>query len=163
MTKQQVETLFRQHYRRMYAAAYGVLYDEQESKDAVSDVFATLLESKVELLPNTAGEYLLSAVRHNCLNRLRDKNNRQRIALLYVSSLPDNDDNTVEERWQGLCDFAHKELSEKELKIFTMRFLDGKAYKDICTQAGISRVAVWKHLSHIKKLLTEHFNNSKQP
>lgn len=73
MEKRQVEILFRQHYRRMYAAAYSMLYDEQESKDAVSDVFASLLEGNVELLPDAAGQYLLTAVRHNCMNRLRDK------------------------------------------------------------------------------------------
>lgn len=162
MQKQQAEILFHRHYRRMYAAAYGLLYDEQESKDAVSDVFASLLESNVELLSDTAGQYLLSAVRHKCLNLLRDKTNRERIARLYVNSLPDEDDNAVEDEWRQLCDFAHKELSEQELVIFTMRFLDGKDYKDICAQTGISRIAVWKHLSHIQTLLKEHYNSKQQ-
>lgn len=162
MRKRQVEILFRQHYRRMYAAAYSLLYDGQESKDAVSDVFASLLENNVELLPDAAGQYLLSAVRHHCLNRLRDKTNRERTARLYVSSLQDDDDNAVEDEWRQLCDFAHKKLSEQELAIFTMRFLDGKDYKDICAATGISRIAVWKHLSHIKKLLQQHYNSKQQ-
>lgn len=32
MEKQEVEILFRKHYRRMYAVAFGLLYDGQESK-----------------------------------------------------------------------------------------------------------------------------------
>lgn len=157
MKKRQVEMLFRQYYRRMYTAAYGLLYDDQESMDAVSDIFVSLLEGNIELLPDTAGQYLLSAVRHNCLNRLRDKTNRERIAQLYVSSLQGDNSNSVEDKWQQLCELAHKELSEQELAIFKMRFLDGKDYKDICTATGISRIAVWKHLSHIKKLLKQNF------
>lgn len=96
MIKRQIEILFRQHYRRMYAVAYSLLYDEQESKDAVSDVFASLFESNVELLPDSAGQYLLSAVRHNCLNSLRDKTNRERIVRLYVSSLQADDGSATE-------------------------------------------------------------------
>lgn len=162
MKKRQVEILFRQYYRRMYAAAYGLLYDEQDSKDVVSDVFASLLESNMELLPDTESQYLLSAVRHKCLNSLRDKTNRERIVKLYVRSLEDDNGTDVEDDWRELCDYAHKELSEQELDIFSMRFLDGKDYKDICTATGTSRIAVWKHLSHIKKLLREHFNSKQQ-
>lgn len=69
----------------MYASTYALLYDEQEGKDVASDVFASLHESYLELLQDAAGKYLLSAVRHNCLNRLRDKTNRERIARLYAS------------------------------------------------------------------------------
>ena len=42
--------------------------------------------------------------------------------------------------------------------IFTLRFLDGKDYRAICAETGTSRIAVWKHLSHIVKVLKENIN-----
>ncbi len=160
MQKQKVEMLFRQYYKRMYAKAFGLLYDEQESKDVVSDIFVSLLESKIELLPSAEGQYLLSAMHNRCLKRLRDKSNRERIAKLYADSLQDEEDE--ERRLQELVDFANRELSEQELTIFTMRFIDGREYKEICDVVGISRFAVWKHLKHIMNLLKQYYNNPDQ-
>ena len=50
MTKKEFEDIYRQHYARMYRLARTMLYDADESKDVVSDVFAQLLESTGFLL-----------------------------------------------------------------------------------------------------------------
>ena len=49
MEKKEISTLFRQYYGRMYGMAVSILYDEQESKDVVSDIFERLLESDTVL------------------------------------------------------------------------------------------------------------------
>lgn len=152
MDKQQVETLFRQYFRQMYTVAYGITYDEQESKDAVCDVFAALLESHVALLPATAEGYLLRATRNRCLNLLRGKSNRKRIEQLYVS-LSADDDTDNEEQLQQLLAFARRNLTEQDLLLFTLRFIDGKDYKEICAATGLSRISVWKHITKIMKIL----------
>ena len=41
-----------------------------------------------------------------------------------------------------------------------MRFLDGRSYEEIGAELGISRVAVWKHLSHLMTTIKEQFNIS---
>ena len=157
MDRQHVEQLFRQHYRHMYAVACSLLYDGQESEDVVSEVFAQLLESDTELLPVSAEGYLMVAVRNRCLKRLRDKSNRERILRLYADELQDDDDWHDDEReLDRLRQLAHTLLSPQELHLFTQRFLDGKDYKTICTETGTSRIAVWKHLSHIVKVLKEN-------
>ena len=38
-----IQRLFMQHYAKMLRVARTILYDEQESKDVVSDIFAGLL------------------------------------------------------------------------------------------------------------------------
>ena len=140
MDRQHVEQLFRQHYRHMYAVACSLLYDGQESEDVVSEVFAQLLESDTELL-------------------LRDKSNRERILRLYSDELHDGDDWLDDERrLKQLRQLAHTLLSPQELHLFTLRFLDGKDYRAICAETGTSRIAVWKHLSHIVKVLKENIN-----
>ena len=54
MTKREIENLFKTHYTRMYRLAASILYDEDESKDVVSEVFARLMDSDVTLRPDTA-------------------------------------------------------------------------------------------------------------
>ena len=83
INKETIELLFRQHYLRMYQLARVLLKDDAASKDVVSEVFADVLDGKIQLgldnetiaseppLPSTnAGSYLLVCVRHKCLNLL---------------------------------------------------------------------------------------------
>ena len=49
--KTDIERLFRSHYEKMYHLAKTILYDDAESRDAVSEVFAQLLREPITLLP----------------------------------------------------------------------------------------------------------------
>ena len=60
MTRREIETLFKTYYTRMYRLAASILYDEDESKDVVSEVCARLMASDVTLRPDTAEAYLLT-------------------------------------------------------------------------------------------------------
>lgn len=42
----QVEQLFKSHYRRMYLLAAAYLHDAEAAKDTVADVFAALAEGR---------------------------------------------------------------------------------------------------------------------
>lgn len=54
MESQAVQGLFLQHYAKMLRVARTILGDEQESKDVVSDIFASLLHGRTVLMPATA-------------------------------------------------------------------------------------------------------------
>lgn len=56
--------------------------------------------------------------------------------------------------------FAHTHLTLQEQTIFRMRFLDAKSYEEIGAALGISRVAVWKHLSHLMTTIKGQFDIS---
>ena len=43
MERHDIQWLFKQHYAKMLRVARTILYDEQESKDVVSDIFEGLL------------------------------------------------------------------------------------------------------------------------
>ena len=159
MERHHVERLFRQYYRRMYVLSCSLLYDRQESEDVVSEVFASLLEVDTQLLPASTEGYLMAAVRNRCLKRLRDKSNRERIIHLYSCEMQENNWEEDERRLVQLRYLAHTLLTSQELRLFTLRYLDGKDYKAICAEMGISRIAVWKHLSHIVKVLKENVKN----
>ncbi|MGI6233442.1 MAG: sigma factor, partial [Prevotella sp.] len=69
-SKEQDKQLFLRHYRELFATAFFLLHNEEESRDAVQEVFVRLLENDTVLREDTARNYLLTAVRHYCLNRL---------------------------------------------------------------------------------------------
>ena len=69
MTRKDVESLFKTHYTEMYHLALTLLFDEAESKDVVSDVFAHLLNKvrrdEFEIRNNdTLQAYLQTSVRN---------------------------------------------------------------------------------------------------
>ena len=49
MTKEEFESIYRQHYAKMYRLARTMLYDADESKDVVSDIFARLLRERLRV------------------------------------------------------------------------------------------------------------------
>ena len=98
MTRKDVESLFKTYYTQMYHLALTLLFDEAESKDVVSEVFASLLSGKAAIKreqsdagissaereqarpkvktmvrADNARAFLLASVRHRCLNVLQHK------------------------------------------------------------------------------------------
>lgn len=156
MEMNETERLFRQHYAKMYRVARSLLYDEQESKDVVSDVFESLLHRSAPLLPATEEAYLLTSVRNRCLKRLRHEEMMRRQPTTDVADEP------ADEHLDDIMQYATVHLSGLEQRIFTQRFTEGCSYAEIAAAEGISKVAVWKHLSHLLKQVKNHFNPCEQ-
>lgn len=157
MERQRIQRLFKQHYAKMLRVARTILYDEQESKDVVSDIFEGLLRGQTVLMPDTEERYLLTSVRNQCLKRIRHQETRLRMEAAtseQTSEVADNDD----ERMTDIAEFVVGHLTEQEQRIFHLRFAEGYSYEEIASSEGISRVAVWKHLSHALKEIRNRFN-----
>ena len=155
MEKNVIQRLFKQHYAKMYRVARTILYDEQESEDVVSDIIENLFRGQTVLMPDTEERYLLTSVRNMCLKRLRHTS----IPLDGIGYFEPKDDSAVEnEQLTDIDEFVACHLSEQEQRIFRLRFTDGCSYEEIAAAEGISRVAVWKHLSHALNLIRNHFN-----
>ena len=155
MEKKYVQMLFMQHYAKMLRVARTILGDEQESKDVVSDVFANLLHGQTLLMAGSEERYLLTSVRNQCLKRLRNEEVKQRMVEMALAdqSAHGQDD----ERLTDIDEFVASHLSQQEQRIFRLRFTEGCSYAEIAASEGISRVAVWKHLSHVLTLIRNHF------
>ncbi len=142
----------------MYRVARTILLDEHESKDVVSDIFERLLSGNTVLLPATEERYLLTSVRNQCIKRLHHEEVKRLAAESYSKEQDDTED---DERLGEVIDFARQSLSVQEQRIFDLRFNQGCSYEEIAIAEGISKVAVWKHLSHLITIIKEHFNSSK--
>ena len=151
-----IQRLFKQHYAKMLRVARTILYDEQESKDVVSDIFEGLLRGRTVLMPDTEERYLLTSVRNQCLKRIRHQEMRLRMETAPAEQPSDVEDE--DERMTDIVEFVVSHLTEQEQRIFHLRFTGGYSYEEIASSEGISRVAVWKHLSHALKEIRNHFN-----
>lgn len=155
MERQEIQQLFIQHYAKMLRVARTILYDEQESKDVVSDIFVNLLQGRTALMPDTAEYYLLTSVRNQCFKRIRHEEVKDRIKKSAISEQT-SDSDTEDERLTDINEFVASQMTEQEQRIFRLRFTDGYSYDEIAIAEGISRIAVWKHLSHVLKGIRNH-------
>ena len=157
MERETVRQLFMQHYAKMQRVARSLLCDGQESEDVVSDIFESLLRGQTVLVPGTEERYLMTSVRNQCLKRLRHE------AIVRNSSLPASQkgEETEDERLTDIVEFVLVHLSMQEQRIFRLRFTEGYSYEEIAVAEGISKVAVWKHLSHAITEIRKRFNPQK--
>ena len=167
MKKKEIKILFQQHYGPMIRLAKRMLYDDEESRDVVSEVFATLI--KTDILPKNMEGYLMASVRNRCLNLLEHKDVRAKFEQAYTLEMKQNmvtDDDTisytsVEQWYQQMMAYAKKHLTEQTLLVFRMRHIDGMKYQEIADQLGISRVMVYKHLTKAMNTIKEYNNQKK--
>ena len=150
-----IQRLFKQHYAKMLRVARTILYDEQESKDVVSDIFESLLRGQTVIMADTEERYLLTSVRNQCLKRIRHQETRLHMEAATAEQTATADD---DERLADIVEFVVGHLTEQEQRIFHLRFTGGYSYDEIASAEGIGRVAVWKHLSHALKEIRNRFN-----
>ena len=170
--KQLIHHLFKAHYAQMYRLAVSILYDEDESKDVVSEVFARLIGSDTVLRPDTIEVYLLASVRNQCRNVLERRQVRERFLRL-MSAETVQQTNSEEEtlRMEELIQYINEQLPPLTLQIFKLRFLSEKPRDDgrnlgmmtcqeIANTLGISRQTVHSHLQQSVERIKDFFKQT---
>ena len=159
MTREEFENIYRQHYAKKYRLARTMLYDVDESKDVVSDIFARLLRDCDGPQKDKIEGYLMTAVRNRCRDVLSHKSMRERVERLFLQEsmqshiVSMNDD----DRLELLMQFIEAELPPLSQQIFRLRFLREMSYEEVAQAAGVSKVTVYNHLSQSVQRIKEHF------
>ncbi len=154
-----IEALYRLHYDDLLRRACILLHDEEDARDAVSDVMARLMAA--DILPESEKlvAYVRSSVRFECLNRLKRMKLQERMR----RALP-LDDETLdsrgeeEEQYREYQQFIQTELTPQTRRVFEMHYTEQLKYREIAEQVGISEAAVYKHLSQAISKLKNRFN-----
>ena len=163
MTKSDLEILFKTHYAAMYRLAVSLLYDADEARDVVSDVFASLLDGGLAIRSDNARGFLLTCVRNSCINVIRHKQMRERFIKLYATNaepLADGPDDSI--TLAELREYIDNQLPPLSRRIFTMRYLQDMTCQQVAEAVGVSRVTVHHHLSQSLEKINTYFNNSKR-
>ena len=163
MTRKDVESLFKTHYTQMYHLALTLLFDEAESKDVVSDVFASLLSGSTIVRADNARAFLLASVRHRCLNVLQHKQVQERFAHLLTEDADTLiSDNLAEEQMQmeELMHYVRENLSPMEQNVFRLRYLKEMTCQEVAEALNVSRQTVHTHLKQTVEKIRKYFNSN---
>jgi len=102
------------------------------------------------------------AVRNRCYDIISHRTVQERMRRLYpldaVASVSNAEQK--EEHLLAIQQYAEANLTEQSHRIFRMRFEQGKQYKEIADELGISITAVYKHLSQALRKIRKHFNDN---
>ncbi|MBO4464429.1 MAG: sigma-70 family RNA polymerase sigma factor [Prevotella sp.] len=155
---QQYKELFLAEYGRMYRAAYIMLCDEDDAKDAVQDVFARLWEGAVPLRKETIRTYLLTCIRNRCLNIIAQRQSRQE-ALKHLTAEDADSGLHDEEIVEAIGRYVDEKLTPQTSRIIRMHYDEEQSYTQISSSLGISLSAVNKHIVQGLRKLRSTFNN----
>ena len=139
--KRGLELLFRQFYKPLVMYALKQLGCREEAEDVVQDVFVRLCEcQRFEAIERNVRSYLYQSVYNRCMDVL-EQNKGTRVELsdnalgFTDEEMPDDED------WNTRMDeiyAAVERLPERTREIFTAIVFQGKRYKDVADELGIS-------------------------
>ena len=145
-----LETIFREHQRRVFRAAYRITGNAHDAEDVLQTVFLRLAHQGEEsrALDNPAS-YLYRAAINAALDVLRGRRERRHVPLDEADAegrrgesprTPEQVHEAAEIRaWLRA---AIARLDPRPAEIFALRYLEGLGNRDIARTLGISRVAV---------------------
>ena len=121
LEKRNIEQLFRQNYSEMNHLARVLLGDDEEAEDVVQDIFLRVARNDI---PPKSDNYLLVAVRNACLNRIRQKQLREKVRnLLPIDADADFQPIDKElERLEDIAAFVNEQMEEPHRSIIHLRF-----------------------------------------
>lgn len=156
--EKQFKELFHSEYGRMFKAAYILLGDEDEAKDAVQDVFARLWDGTTPLREASQRTFLLTCVRNRCLNIIAQRQSRQE-AMQFLTSEAIDSGRHDEELVEAVNRYVDEKLPPQTGRIIKMHYNEEQSYKDISSELGISLSTVNKHIVQGLRKLRSTFKN----
>lgn len=155
--KPQFEAIYKGNYRQMYRLAYSMLEDEEEARDAVSQVFASMWQSQPAVGEGAVVGYLLTATRNQCLHALDRRRRQEELCEELRRQQRQPQEAGHRELMVELRRIIREHLTEQDRRVLSLHFDEEKTYSETARQLGISPSAVNKHitqsLSKIRTLL----------
>ena len=157
LEKRNIEQLFRQNYSEMNHLARVLLGDDEEAEDVVQDIFLRVARNDI---PPKSDNYLLVAVRNDCLNRIRQKQLHEKVKnLLPIDADADFQPiDKEQERLEDIASFVDGQMQEPHRSIFHLRFDDDLTIADIARRLGLNPNTTYKYLAQCLEHIRKHFN-----
>jgi RNA polymerase sigma factor (sigma-70 family) len=151
--------LYERYMDLVYALCYKYLRDEDESKDAVMQLFEQLITDLRKYEIQNFKSWLHSTARNYCLMQLRqrkmiagDVNDETEIRAMPSTVWPETDGLELETKLNQLDDCL-KTLSEEQRTSIALFYLNQKTYADIAELTGYDPKHVKSHLQNGRRNL----------
>ncbi|MDR0545057.1 MAG: RNA polymerase sigma-70 factor [Odoribacteraceae bacterium] len=155
--RRRFETLFKTHYAPLCNYVQAILGDFDEAEDVVQELFAHLWDDRKErTIVSSEKSYLYASARYRALNVLKHKAVMQRnnpLLVDFIESVQQEGYSEEEERAVEEISRVIGELPPRCREIFTKSCLEGKSYKEIADEAGISINTVKYHVKQAYKAI----------
>jgi len=156
------EKVFKEHYQHLCNFAFQFLKEKAASEEIVQDVFFKLWEKRESTEIKTIKSYLFSTVRNSCLNQIkhleiRDTYKQHNEAQIQYSE-QQNYDSVVENELSNHIEKAISSLPVERQKVFKLSRFEGKKYKEIAEELGVSVKTVESQMSKALKFLREELS-----
>ena len=151
-----LEQLFRRNYSEMIHLASVLLGDDEEAEDVVQDIFLRVADSDI---PPKNNNYLLTAVRNACLNRIRQMQLHDKVKGL-IPIEDESDLQPIDKRLERLDDIAayvDEQLEEPHRSIFHLRFDEDLTVSEIARRLGLNPNTAYKYLMQSIQQIRHHF------
>jgi RNA polymerase sigma-70 factor (ECF subfamily) len=145
--KKTFELLYKSNYRQMYRFAYSLLEEEEDARDAVSQVFAQMWHKRPQIKEDCITGYLMTAVRNQCINTLRT---RRQNAVIETELKIEQQQQQQEERQELLEELAriiNENLTEQDKRILALHYDEDMTYAETAHALGIRPATVNKHIT----------------
>ena len=156
MTNKELERLFRQNYSEMIHLASVLLGDDEEAEDVVQDIFLRVADNDI---PPKNDNYLLTAVRNACLNRIRQMQLHDKVkGLMPIDN--EADLQPIDKRLERLEDIAayvDEQLEEPHRSIFYLRFDEDLTVGEIARRLSLNQNTTYKYLMQSIQQIKNHF------
>lgn len=160
-----IETLFRSNYARLYHYAMQMIDDGELCRDIIADVFEQLWRQWDRIPDNKRNAMLYRSVHNRCIDHIRKLTTRQNYIEFFKATFSMEADSALNEDSDSIrfekIEKAIGTLPEIDQTIINRAFIDGRRYADIAEELQISLSSIKKHIAKaILKIRTECENNS---
>ena len=135
-----------------------MIHDEEDCHDIVGPAFQGIWKNLLRIDPDSVRGYLYSSVNHLAINHLRKQQRHRQYIDHYrhIASEAVTDDTLreYEERLNAAMRVVET-LKEPTRTILIRCYIDGKMYKEVAEEMGVSISMIKKHIGKALQMLAE--------
>lgn len=163
MNSIEFEHLFKTYYALLYRVAYDMLHDEEDSHDAVHEIFEKIWAKGERLRPETEKAFLVRSVYNHCLNLLARKERELQARQQYPEELAiTSADKIEEEKLREIRQFVESKMPPDTREVLWLCMDEEKTYAEAASTLNLSVAYVNKHMVRAYRMLRERFNPDKK-
>ena len=138
---------FNAHYRPLCLHALRFMGNAEEAEDVVQETFVSLWDKREQLETiKSIKSYLYTAVRNNCLTRVRDAKPTTPLDQVAPDEWLSEEEQVERAEMEARVWRMIDELPERRREIFLMAKRDGMSYKEIAEETGLTVKTIENHV-----------------
>lgn len=163
------ESFFKKYYQELTSIAYNYLKDKDDCKDIVQEVFIKVWEKKKDLIDDPkAIYYLVTAVKNNCISKLRKKVYHLSVEDATIQNeiradIYNEESAEIQFSTHEFITTALEKLPPKCATIFKLSRFDSMTYLDIAKKLDISVKTVENQMGKAIKIMRNYIKENPLP